>query len=219
MPPPTTERLTEQLRELRLPAFRDHFQSQAERAAQENLSYPQYLEALTSRECEARTQGRIRRLATASRLPQRQDLGPVPVVALAEDGAATVPDPARRRLPGSPRERAWCLASPVRERRTPCVRVGRATGVCRGDPVLFATCSLLVQELLAAKRDLQAGTLPEEAGRLRGADHRRPRLRATEPRGDGGAVHAVGGALRTRQRAADQQPAVLAVGRRSSRTR
>src|SRR6266849_2691508 len=67
--PPTTERLTEQLRELRLPAFRDHFQSQAERAARENLSYPQYLEALTSRECEARTQGRIRRLAMASRLP------------------------------------------------------------------------------------------------------------------------------------------------------
>ena len=56
-PPPTAERLMEQLRELRLPAFREHFPSQAERAAQENLSYPQYLEALTSLECEARTQG------------------------------------------------------------------------------------------------------------------------------------------------------------------
>src|SRR5438105_12590551 len=66
--PSTTERLTEQLRQLRLPAFRDHFQSQAERAAQENLSYPQYLEALTNRECEARNQGRIRRLATKLRL-------------------------------------------------------------------------------------------------------------------------------------------------------
>ena len=42
-PPPTAERLMEQLRELRLPAFREHFPSQAERAAQENLSYPQYL--------------------------------------------------------------------------------------------------------------------------------------------------------------------------------
>ena len=55
----STERLTEHLRELRLPAFRDHFQSQAESAAKENLSYPKYLEALTSRECEARTQSRI----------------------------------------------------------------------------------------------------------------------------------------------------------------
>ena len=68
-PLPTTERLTEQLRELRLPAFRDHFPAQARRAAQENLSYPQYLEALTALECEARSQGRIRRMAAASRLP------------------------------------------------------------------------------------------------------------------------------------------------------
>src|SRR6185312_1351573 len=69
LPPSTTERLTEQLRELRLPAIRDHFPSQAERAARENLSYPQYLESLTRLECEARTQGRIRRMATAARLP------------------------------------------------------------------------------------------------------------------------------------------------------
>src|SRR5277367_2069195 len=67
--PSTTQRLTEQLRELRLPTIRDHFQSQADRAARENFSYPKYLEALTSREVEARTQGRIRRMATASRLP------------------------------------------------------------------------------------------------------------------------------------------------------
>src|ERR1700685_1101937 len=63
-----SERLTDHLRELRLPAFRDHFQSQAERAAKETLSYPQYLETLTSRECEALTQGRIRRLLRNSRL-------------------------------------------------------------------------------------------------------------------------------------------------------
>ena len=67
--PPPTEQLLNHLRELRLPAFRDHFQTQAERAAKESLTYPQYLEALTRRECEARTQGRIRRLAQASRLP------------------------------------------------------------------------------------------------------------------------------------------------------
>ena len=36
---------------------------------------------------------------------QRQDLGPVPLVAPAEDGAATVPGPSGRRLPDPPRER------------------------------------------------------------------------------------------------------------------
>ena len=44
---PLPPSMTEQLRELRLPAIRDHFSSQAERAARENLSYPQYLESLT----------------------------------------------------------------------------------------------------------------------------------------------------------------------------
>ena len=55
----------------------------------------------------------------------------------------------------------------------------------------------------------QARTVPEEARRLRGPGHRRPRLRATEPRGDGGALHTPGGTLRAGQRDADQQPAVL----------
>src|SRR5438132_4101792 len=67
-PPSPTDRLIEHLRALRLPAFRNHYQSQAERAAKEDLSYLQYLEALTTRECEARNQSRIRRLYRNSRL-------------------------------------------------------------------------------------------------------------------------------------------------------
>jgi hypothetical protein len=47
---------------------------------------------------------------------------------------------------------------------------------------------------------------------VRGPDPRRPRLRATQPRGDGGPVHAAGRTLRAGERAADQQPAVFAVG-------
>jgi DNA replication protein DnaC len=152
-PAPITERLTEQLRQLRLPAFRDHFQSQAERAAQENLSYPQYLEALTNRECEARTQGRIRRLATASRLPSGKTWDQfrwsrIPKTAQQQfqalrDGAFL----ARREnvlvfgKPGSGKTHALCA---VAEQL-----------VLQGHAVLFATCSLLVQDLLVAKRDLK----------------------------------------------------------------
>src|SRR5579859_3480927 len=40
----------------------------------------------------------------------------------------------------------------------------------------------------------------------------RPGLCATKPGGDGGAVHAAGGALRAWQRTADEQPAVLGLG-------
>jgi DNA replication protein DnaC len=151
--PSTTERLTEQLRELRLPAIRDHFPSQAERAARENLSYPQYLESLTRLECEARTQGRIRRMATASRLPlgktwdqfrwsRLPKMAQYQFQALRDGGFL-----ARREnvlvfgKPGSGKTHAICA---VAEQL-----------VLRGHPVLFTTCSLLVQDLLAAKRDLR----------------------------------------------------------------
>ena len=143
----------EQLRELRLPAFRDHFPSQALRAAKENRSYPQYLEALTSLECEARTQGRIRRMAAASRLPTGKtwdqfQWSRLPKAAQQQfqslrDGAFL----ARREnvlvfgQPGSGKTHALCA---VAEQL-----------VLRGRPVYFATCSLLVQDLLAAKRDLK----------------------------------------------------------------
>lgn len=152
-PPPTTERLTEQLRQLRLPTFRDHFQSHAERAAQENLSYPQYLETLTSRECEARSQGRIQRLATASRLPTGKTWDQFRWSRLpkaAQHQFQTLRDGTflKRRenvlvfgKPGSGKTHALCA---VAEQL-----------VLQGHPVLFATCSLRVQDLLVAKRDLK----------------------------------------------------------------
>lgn len=152
-PPSTTERLTQQLRELRLPTIRDHFQPQAERAAKESLSYPQYLESLTSRECEARMQSRIRRLVTASRLPvnktwEQFQWSRLPKLAQQQfqalrDGTFL----ARREnvlvfgKPGSGKTHALCA---VAEQL-----------ILRGHRVLFATCSLLVQDLLAAKRDLK----------------------------------------------------------------
>ena len=152
-PGPSTERLTEQLRELRLPAFRDHFQSQAQRAAQENWSYSQYLQTLTNRECEARAQGRIRRLAAASRLPLGKTWDQFKWSRLpkaAQQQFQTLRDGsflARREnvlvfgKPGSGKTHALCA---VAEQL-----------VLKGHAVLFATCSLLVQELLAAKRDLK----------------------------------------------------------------
>ena len=152
-PPPMTERLTEQLRELRLPAFRDHFPSQAERAAKENWSYPQYLEALASLECEARTQGRVRRLMTASRLPTGKTW-----------------DQFRwSRLPKTVQQQFQALRDGTFLARRENVLLfgkpgsGKTHGLCavaeqlvlQGHPVLFTTCSLLVQDLLAAKRDLK----------------------------------------------------------------
>jgi DNA replication protein DnaC len=152
-PPSPTERLTGQLRELRLPAFRDHFQSQAERAARENLSYPQYLETLTTRECDARTQGRIRRLATASHLPGGKTWD--------QFQWSRLPKPAQQQFQAlrdgtflARRENVLVFGKPGSGKTHALCAVAEQL-VMQGHPVLFATCSLLVQELLAAKRDLR----------------------------------------------------------------
>lgn len=54
--------------------------------------------------------------------------------------------------------------------------------------------------------------IPEDTVELRGLDHRRSRVCATEPRGDGSSVHVTGGTLRTGQRVADEQFGIQQVG-------
>jgi len=57
-----------------------------------------------------------------------------------------------------------------------------------------------------------AQSVVETAGAVRGLADRRPGLCAAEPGGDGGAVHAAGGALRAGQRLGHEQPAVFEMG-------
>jgi hypothetical protein len=143
-------------------------------------------------------------------LARRQDLGPVPVGTRAAAGDAPTPDAPRRDLPRPPRERVglrqarfWKNASRV--------GVGRATGSTRPVGVVR---HLRPARAGTARRQTRpaSGTPDQTVERLRGVDHRRPGLRPTEPRRDGGVVHASGGTVRTGQRAADEQPAVLTLG-------
>ncbi len=148
-----TARLTDQFRELRLPSFRDHFQQSATRAATENLSHLDYLSELTTLECEARREGRIRRLMKRSKLPLEKnwesfDLKRLPLAVRRQletlrDGSFL--DRRENVLlfgkPGSGKSHALCgLAEQL---------------IFRGHSMLFTTCSLLVQQLLIAKRDLR----------------------------------------------------------------
>ena len=64
----TARRLNEQLKELRLPTFREHYQSLADQAVRESLSHRQYLAELVGRECQTRNHSRIQRLMRNSRL-------------------------------------------------------------------------------------------------------------------------------------------------------
>jgi DNA replication protein DnaC len=151
--PTVATRLAEHLRELRLPAFRDHYQNQAERAAKEQWGDPEYLESLAARELETRAQGRVLRLAKASRLPAGKSWDAfqwprVPKLVTQQMHSLRDGSFLDRRenvlvfgKPGSGKTHALCA-------------LGEQL-VLHGRSVYFASCSLLVQELLAAKRDLK----------------------------------------------------------------
>ena len=74
----------------------------------------------------------------------------------------------------------------------------------QGKRVYFSPCSLLVQELLIAKRDLKLSRVIKRLSRFDAILDRRHWLRATESRGNGSSLHTVGRTLRARQRHADK---------------
>jgi hypothetical protein len=136
-------------------------------------------------------------------------VGGVRVVARSGGGDASVPEPARRLVPLSARERAGFWETRFGE-NAHAVRAGGTVGAVR------ASCAVRdVQPVGSGSVGGQArpasGAADQEAVRIRGVDHRRPGLRAAEPGRDGSAVHAVGGAVRTRECVVDEQPTVLAV--------
>ena len=205
-----TAALTRCLQELHLATVRSQYEAVARQATAESWSYADFLLELVQRECQQRQHNRIERLLKASRLPLEKswsalDLKRLPAKVVQQLRGLLSGDFLDRREnvlvfgpPGSGKTHALCAVAQE------LVRAGR--------PVLFTKCSLLVQELLKAKRDLTSEGTAAGAGALGGLADRRPGLRAAEPGGDGGAVHAVGGALRAGQRAGDEQPGVLAVG-------
>lgn len=152
-PGDTTQRLNEHLKELRLPTFREQFQPLADQAAREGLSYPQYLAELTSRECQARNHSRVQRLMRHSRLLQGKTWE--------QFQWSRVPLQVTRQLQSlregtflQRRENVLVFGKPGCGKTHLLAALGEQL-VQQGRSVLFSTCSLLVQELLAAKRDLK----------------------------------------------------------------
>jgi len=163
---PIEERLTEQFRSLRLPMFRDQFQSSADRAAAEGLSHVGYLAELTDLECQARHESRIKRLMTNSRLPLGKtwetfnfDRLPLSVTRQLESlREGSFLDRRENVLifgrPGAGKSHALCaLANQL---------------VQQGRSMLLTTCSLLVQQLLIAKRDLRLQKFIKKLSRYEG---------------------------------------------------
>jgi DNA replication protein DnaC len=141
------------LKELGLPAMRAGYEELARQALQEGQSYESYLLALAERECQQRGQKRVERLLRESRLPAAKswpalDLGRLPPKVLQQ---------ARGLLEGSfvgRQENVLVFGPPGSGKTHLLCAVGQEL-VRAGRKVLFRTCGLLVQELLAAKRDLR----------------------------------------------------------------
>lgn len=145
--------LVDCLKELHLPTMRANFAQAARRAEQETLSYEQYLLELTRAECEARQTNKIARLLRQSRIPPAKDLANFDLKRLPAKVARQV----RTLLDGSFLDRHENV---LVFGRSGSGKTHLLCGLCqelarRGRKVLFTSCSLLVQELLAAKRDLK----------------------------------------------------------------
>jgi DNA replication protein DnaC len=147
-------RLKGHLRELHLPTVREAYDEAARMAEHEHLSYEQYLLHIVERECEVRRTNRIARLLRESGLPLEK----------------TFEVFKRERLPRAQNAQvSGLLEASFLDRRENVLVFGRSGSgkthlLCaiaheliqtREKHIRFTTCSLLVQELLLAKRELR----------------------------------------------------------------
>jgi DNA replication protein DnaC len=145
--------LTEQLKELHLPAMRAGFEELARQARQESQSYGQYLLSLTERECQARRDNRVERLLRESRLPLEKDLQTLDLKRLPPKVVQQV----RALLDGTFADRCenvLAFGNPGSGKTHVLSSIGQEL-IRSGRRVYFRHCGLMVQDLLAAKRDLR----------------------------------------------------------------
>ncbi len=149
--------LENHLRELHLPTVRHSFEEMARRAEQETLSYERYLLELTERECQVRRQNRVERLLRQSKLPLEKDLTGFDLKRLPAKIARQV----RTLLDGTfvdRKENLLAFGKPGSGKTHLLCAIGQEL-IRNNRKVYFSSCSLMVQELLIAKRDLKLSRL------------------------------------------------------------
>jgi len=157
------EELMERLKELHLPTFRSVFEDLAHQAEQETLSYEQYLLELTQRECEERRANRIQRYLRQSKLLLDKDLASFDLKRLPPKVARQV----RTLLDGGFVDRCENLLvfGKSGSGKTHLLAAIGQELIRSGRKVYFSTCSLLVQDLLIAKRDLKLSRMLKRLGK------------------------------------------------------
>jgi DNA replication protein DnaC len=144
-----------------MPTVRACYEEEADRARQETLTYEYYLAEVMEREREVRRHNRIQRLFRESKLPLEKNLEAFEMSRLSSMPAAQV----KALLEGSFVERSenvLAFGNPGSGKTHLLCAIGQEL-ILQGRRVLFSPCSLLVQQLLIAKRDLK---LPRALKRL-----------------------------------------------------
>lgn len=160
----TKELLTDQLRELRLPEFRENYEPVARRAEQQSISYEQYLQELASLECQTRQTNRIESALRKSRLPLEKTLESFDLKRLPTKVSRQV----RSLLEGSFVDRCenvLAFGKPGSGKTHLLSSISQEL-IRQGRRVYFSSCSLLVQDLLIAKRDLKLSRVLKSLGRF-----------------------------------------------------
>jgi DNA replication protein DnaC len=151
--PAMRSELTQHLKDLHLPTIRECYDEQAEKARQEALAYERYLLELARRESEVRRGNRIARFLRESRLPLEKSLATFDQKRLPH----RVGQQLQVLLEGSfldRHENVLAFGNPGSGKTHLLCALGQEL-VQQGRRVLFSPTSLLVQELLIAKRDLR----------------------------------------------------------------
>ena len=139
-----------------------------------------------------------------------EDVAQLQVGTTSVGGDSADGEPTRRLVPGPSRKLAGVWQTGFWEEPLPMC-LGRTIGSSGSFDLVH-----YVQSAGTGSADRQTGLALGQGDQtiiaFRWSDHRRPGLRATKPGGDGGAFYPSRGTVRTRQRDADEQPAVLEVG-------
>jgi DNA replication protein DnaC len=145
--------LTRCLQELRLATVRSQYEAVAAQATAQTWSYTDFLLELVQRECQQRQHNRIQRLLKASRLQLEKSWSALELKRL----PAKVAQQLRGLLSGDflDRHENVLVFGPPGSGKTHAVSAVCQELVRSGRRILSTKCSLLVQELLKAKRDLR----------------------------------------------------------------
>ncbi len=147
-----TTTLDSGLKKLHLSTVRSCYGEEADMARQESLSYEMYLNELIARECEERRRKRIARYLRESRLPLEKSLDSFELSRL----PAKINGQVISLLDGSFLQRCenvLAFGNPGSGKTHLLCAIAQEL-INQDKRILFTPCSMLVQELLAAKKEL-----------------------------------------------------------------